>query len=229
MRKKADITDIVTAGLPTVAVRIPAHPVAQELSRCSGPIAAPSANLSGKPSPTSGDMIIEDLYGKIDCIIDSGKSAFGIESSILDLTQDTLLILRPGPITVEELKKIFGEVKIFSGEIERAIAPGMRYRHYAPEKRLILVNPDQLVNYADNSKVLILCSEETRLKYFPYASNVFILGRLSKPYTIAQNLYKGLRYIDKTNVEYAVIESFPETGMLFSIMNRIKKASDRSL
>ncbi|MGQ9856863.1 MAG: L-threonylcarbamoyladenylate synthase [Fervidobacterium sp.] len=229
LRKKDVIPAEVTAGLDTVGIRIPAHPVAHRLIECSGPIAAPSANLSGKPSPTDAQSVIEDLNGLVECIIDAGQSAFGIESTIVDLTRTKPVVLRPGPITLEELNEIFKE---FGGveyhktnkEVDKPLAPGMKYRHYAPDKPLRILESNTLKDFI-NTNTLILCTEETKDSLLKDAENVYIIGQFKKPYTIAQNLYKSLRFIDKSPYSDAVIEKFPEEGLFFSIMNRIKKAA----
>ncbi|ANE40932.1 translation factor Sua5 [Fervidobacterium sp. SC_NGM5_O18] len=227
LKKKEIIPPEVTAGLDTVGVRVPAHPIAQRLAQCAGPIAAPSANLSGKPSPTDAKSVIEDLFGLVECIIDAGESAFGIESTIIDLTRERPLVLRPGPVTIEELNEIFkefGGVEFYIPKSdEKPLAPGMKYRHYAPEKVLKMVEPEKIQQYADKD-VLILCTLETLEKYLRNAKNVHIIGEYAKPYTIAQNLYKSLRLVDKSPYPEAVIEKLPEEGIFFSIMNRIKKA-----
>ncbi|MEN3042622.1 MAG: L-threonylcarbamoyladenylate synthase [Fervidobacterium sp.] len=225
LRKKPIIPLEVTAGLDSVGIRIPAHPVAQRLIKCAGPIAAPSANRSGKPSPTDAKAVIEDLYGLIECIIDAGECSFGIESTILDLTRDIPLVLRPGPITLEELSELFGKIEYYQPKNnERPLAPGMKYRHYAPEKRLEIANAENLVGYK-NSDVLILCTKETKEKYLLDTDNVCVIGELQKPYTIAQNLYRSFRELDKSIYSRGVIEKLPEYGIFFSIMNRIKKAA----
>ncbi|MCX7654178.1 MAG: L-threonylcarbamoyladenylate synthase [Fervidobacterium sp.] len=224
LRKKPIIPLEVTAGLDSVGIRIPAHPVAQRLIKCAGPIAAPSANRSGKPSPTDAKAVIEDLYGLIECIIDAGECSFGIESTILDLTRDIPLVLRPGPITLEELSELFGKIEYYQPKNnERPLAPGMKYRHYAPEKRLEITNAENLVGYK-NSDVLILCTKETKERYLLDTDNVYVIGELQKPYTIAQNLYRSFRELDKSIYLRGVIEKLPEYGIFFSIMNRIKKA-----
>lgn len=228
LRKKETIPFEVTAGLDSVGIRIPAHPVAQKLIKCAGPIAAPSANRSGKPSPTDARAVIEDLSGLIECIIDAGESSFGIESTILDLTKDVPIVLRPGPITLEELSELFGNVEYYQlREHEKPLAPGMKYRHYAPEKHLEIVQIEDLVKYKDTD-VLILCTKETKDNYLSNATNVYVIGEMERPYTIAQNLYRSFRELDKTNYSSAVIEKLPEYGIFFSIMNRIKKAVSRS-
>lgn len=227
LKKKELIPYEVTAGLDNVGVRIPAHPIAQSLIKCSGPIAAPSANRSGKPSPTDAKAVIEDLYGLIECIIDAGESSFGIESTIVDLTKSYPVVLRPGPITLEELMDIFGQVEYYQiGDGERPLAPGMKYRHYAPEKILEIVPEDELAKFV-NTDTLIICTKETRQRVLKDASNVYIIGEYEKPYTIAQNLYRAFRDLDKSNYTRAVIEKLPEYGIFFSIMNRIKKAASK--
>jgi len=227
LKKKDNIPYEVTAGLETVGIRIPAHPVAQRLAECAGPIAAPSANLSGKPSPTDAKSVVEDLNGLIECIIDAGESAFGIESTIVDLTREKPLVLRPGPITIEELNELFSD---FGGvdyyrpkKEEKPLSPGMKYRHYAPEKPLRIEDSEKLAQFA-NKEILILCTAETFQRFLHNAQNVYIIGEYAKPFTIAQNLYKSLRYIDRSSYPEAVMERFPEEGLFFSIMNRIKKA-----
>ncbi len=227
LKKKDNIPYEVTAGLETVGIRIPAHPVAQRLAECAGPIAAPSANLSGKPSPTDAKSVVEDLNGLIECIIDAGESAFGIESTIVDLTREKPLVLRPGPITIEELIELFsdfGGVDYYRPKNEqKPLSPGMKYRHYAPEKPLRIEDSEKLAQFA-NKEILILCTAETFQRFLHNAQNVYIIGEYAKPFTIAQNLYKSLRYIDRSSYPEAVMERFPEEGLFFSIMNRIKKA-----
>lgn len=222
--KRESLPELVTAGLRTVGVRFPAHPVAQALAKCAGPIAAPSANLSGKPSPTDFQSVLEDLFGKVECIVDGGESPFGIESTIVDLTVEPPVVLRPGPVTVDELREIFGDVRIANPDaLDRPLAPGMKYRHYSPEKPLFLAEPFELAKYADGN-VLILCTEESREQFIPNARNVLIIGKLREPYSIARNLYRSFRQLDRLPYARGVVEKLPEYGIFFSIMNRIKKA-----
>ncbi|MFN3692003.1 MAG: L-threonylcarbamoyladenylate synthase [Fervidobacterium sp.] len=226
-KKKDTIPDEVTAGLDSVGVRIPAHPIAQRLISCTGPIAAPSANRSGKPSPTDARAVMEDLNGLIECIIDAGESSFGIESTIVDLRKFPPVVLRPGPITLEELMELFGEVEYYNlKEDERPLAPGMKYRHYAPEKQMEIVPNNALISFV-NTDTLIMCTKETKETLLKEAINVYIIGEYEKPYTIAQNIYRAFRDLDKSYYKSAVIEKLPEYGIFFSIMNRIKKAASK--
>lgn len=230
VRKKINFPENVTAGLDTVGVRIPAHPVANLLCRCAGSIAAPSANLSGKPSPTDALAVIDDLSGKIECIIDSGQSAFGLESTIIDLTSDVPVILRPGPITIEKLEEIFGKIVVpdfvkSAGNVKNPKAPGMKYKHYAPDKPVYLFGKgirDKIIEKAIKENGVILCAYEN-MEYYP-KDRVMVIGKLSEPYSIAQNLFKMLREFDKTDFSVAFVEKFEEKGILFSVMNRLKKA-----
>ncbi|ACJ74956.1 universally conserved protein [Thermosipho africanus H17ap60334] len=231
LKQKINLPKNVTAGLKTVGVRIPAHPVARKLCKCAGPIAAPSANLSGKPSPTDSQAVIEDLFGKIDFIIDAGNSEFGLESTIIDLTSEIPIVLRPGPITIEQLESIFGKVEIpqfviDASSVENPKAPGMKYRHYAPEKpvyRFNKVQREKVIKKALSENGVFICPEEHK-KFYP-DDRIMILGKLSEPYSIAQNLFKVLREFDRSNFNVAFIEAFEEKGILLSVMNRLKKAS----
>lgn len=150
MPKKPCVPDVVNAGLPSVAVRIPSHPVAQRVLRaCGVPVAAPSANTSGKPSPTTALHVYHDLKGKLPLILDGGECQVGLESTVVDMTGDIPTVLRPGGITPEMLLEVLPEVRVADSvlrplrEGERALSPGMRYRHYAPGGELTLVKGSQ--------------------------------------------------------------------------------------
>ena len=150
MPRLSSIPDVVTASLPTVAVRMPSHPVARQLLQACGlPIAAPSANLSGKPSPTTAQSVMEDMRGRIPMILDGGQSEVGLESTVLDLCHGTPTILRPGGVTKEMLEGVIGQVQLAGSilrplkEGEQALSPGMRYRHYAPKGQVTLVEGTQ--------------------------------------------------------------------------------------
>ncbi|MDP8023717.1 MAG: L-threonylcarbamoyladenylate synthase [Nitrososphaeria archaeon] len=239
LKKRPEVPVEVTAGLDTVAVRMPAHLVALKLIELSGtPIAAPSANISGRPSPTSGKTVIEELNGRADVIIDAGDTFFGVESTIVDLTKQPPTLLRPGPFTIDELTSIFGKIEVPPeatgiSDFERPLAPGMKYRHYAPEKDLYLLVDNsllpELVRRIDR-KVAFLLTEENYMKVKDLArDNVtfIILGTEYNLYTVARNLFESLRKIDRLDVEFAVIQSFKEEGIGLAIMNRIRKASGR--
>ena len=237
----------VTAGLPTVAIRMPAHPVALKLIELSGvPIAAPSANLAGRPSPTTSNHVIRDMYGRVDVIIDAGETLFGVESTIIDLTRKPPLLLRPGAIPVEDIEKSLNlkvEIPAFARglmEAEKALAPGLKYKHYAPEKTLILVESNNYGNYENYAlkvmniaqkyakkglKVLILASRETSKYYVVKGLKVMVLGSRMNMYEVAKNLFKILRTIDDMDIDIAICEGFEERGLGLTIMNRLRKAS----
>lgn len=237
-KKSKIVPNVTTAGLDTIAIRMPDNKIALALIRESkAPIAAPSANLAGKPSPTSAEHVIHDLYGKIDVIIDAGKTRIGVESTVLDLTSDSPILLRPGGTTLEELKKFLGKIKIHpvvkGGEkIGKIIvkSPGMKYKHYAPEAELIVIEGKtrmirkkirELVNEykIEGKKVGIM----TASKYDYNADVIKFVGKDLK--TIAKNLFKTFREFDMEKVDVILAESVKTSGMGLAIMNRLKKAS----
>ncbi len=241
LEKKKIVPDEVTAGLPTVAIRMPAHPVALALIEESKPIAAPSANLSGKPSPTTAKHVIEDMYGRVDVIIDAGDTFFGVESTVIDATEDPPVILRPGPMTVEELQKITGkEFKIHpaalaKGSVKVAKSPGMKYRHYAPNAKLILIEGayEEMLRKIkevflrlkrEGKKVALLLTEESK-EFLGVREDVINLGTRKNLYSVAKNLFKSLRLLDKLGYEAGIVESFELKGIGLAIMNRLRKAA----
>lgn len=239
---KADhIPDCVTGGLETVAIRMPAHPAALELIRQAKlPIAAPSANTSGRPSPTKAEHVFEDLHGKIPMILDAGAVKVGVESTIVDFTEPVPVILRPGRITKEELEAVIGgEVQMntsFKG-IENGVpkAPGMKYKHYAPKARMILVlgeNTDavtdkinELVCSArkEGKRVGVIATDETIHKY--HADEVLSVGKRQKMETVIANLYDVLRQFDHKNVDIIYSEGFEGEPLSDAVMNRLVKAA----
>ncbi len=231
LKKAERVPYAVTGNMDTVAVRMPAHPIALALIEKSSPIAAPSANLSTKPSPTNASHVINDLYGKIDAIIDGGDTFFGVESTIVSLVGEPVL-LRPGPFTVEELEGIFGKISIpdevrEARQSEKALAPGMKYRHYAPKTPLFVVycSMDEIVGELDrlHADYSIICSNETAEGLGKHSA--MLLGSRSNMYEIAKNLFSILRSIDALNSKFCIIEAFDERGIGLAVMNRIKKAS----
>lgn len=229
-----------TGGLQTVAVRMPVNEIALALIRAGGGyISAPSANTSGRPSPTSAEHVAEDLDGKIDMIIDGGSVDIGVESSILDMTVEPPMILRPGAVTKEMLEEVIGEVAIDRSLIsddEEVVpkAPGMKYRHYAPKAQLIIVEgePEEAVK-----AIKQIAYEQTRLGYQvgiiatnetvdAYTTGVIKnIGTRSNESSIAKNLYKVLREFDEEEVSYIYSESFHADGLGDAIMNRLYKAA----
>ena len=239
-----DKTDLVpygtTGGLETVAVRMPNEPVARAVIDAGGGfIAAPSANTSGRPSPTTAQHVEEDLTGRIDMIIDGGAVPIGVESTILDMTVTPPMILRPGAITKEMLEELIGEVSvdralISSESKEPPKAPGMKYRHYAPKAELSIVEgPMELVieginrmareRSAQGYRVGVIGTEETVARY--RADSVKSVGTRTDESTIASHLYGILREFDNEKVDYIYSESFATGGIGSAIMNRLLKAA----
>lgn len=230
-----------TGGMDTVAIRMPNHPVALELIRQSGClIAAPSANTSGKPSPTEAAHVKKDLDGKIPMILDGGAVGIGIESTIIDLTEDTPMILRPGYITQQMLEDVLGEeVKVDPGiiasdSLKKPKAPGMKYKHYAPKADLTLVDGEsakvmdkinELVNeqQQQGKKVGVIATDETADFY--QADIVTSIGARADEDAIAQHLYKILRAFDDSEVDVIYSESFATPRIGQAIMNRLLKAA----
>lgn len=238
--KTKDVPKGTTGGLDTVAVRMPNHPVALELIKQSGTcIAAPSANISGKPSPTTGEHVIEDLDGRVDMIINSGSVGIGIESTILDVTCNPPMILRPGYVTVEMVKEIIGNVAIDNfQESDKPKAPGMKYRHYAPKADMVIysgetskvieaINSIAKEKYEKGLKVGIIATEESQMLY--KYGKVFSIGKRKSEKQIAKNLYAVLRAFDDMEVDIILSESFSEGDLGYAIMNRLVKASSNNI
>lgn len=229
-----------TGGLETVAVRMPNHPIALALIDAGGGyIAAPSANTSGKPSPTKAEHVALDMDGKIPMILDGGAVGIGIESTIVDFSTEIPMILRPGYITPEMIQKVIGEVKMDPGlsmddPTAHPKAPGMKYKHYAPKADLILVNGAQekviqkineLVSMAQESgkKTGVIGTDETCGRY--QAGIVKSIGTRSEEDTIARHLYEILREFDDLDVDVIYSESFSTPRIGQAIMNRMLKAA----
>ena len=239
--EKSDIVPYgTTGGLDTVAVRMPSDPVAAELIRAAGGfVSAPSANTSGRPSPTTAEHVLEDLGGKIDMVIDGGSVEIGLESTILDMTVEPPMILRPGAITADMFEEVIGPVSvdetILGSESKKPPkAPGMKYRHYAPKARLAIVEGDlreeilairQLAYAAsrEGKKVGIIATDET-LPFYKYGL-VKDIGTRQNEKTIARNLYRILREFDEEDVDTIYSESFAMQGIGKAIMNRLEKAA----
>lgn len=240
-RKSDQVPYGTTGGLDTVAVRMPSDPVAGRLIQLAGiPVAAPSANTSGRPSPTLADHVWEDMSGKIDMLLDGGAVSIGLESTIVDVSGEVPVLLRPGAVTVEMLEDVIGRVEIdpaIMGKMDgkaKPKAPGMKYRHYAPKARLLLVQGelDQVVRtinrltaeQADRGlRVGIICTEETKSRYT--AGLIRCIGSREKEGTIAHNLFAVLREFDSLQADVIYSESFPADHLGQAIMNRLMKAA----
>jgi len=245
--KSERVPRIVTAGLDTVAVRMPSHPVALSLIRETGePVAAPSANPSGKPSPTSGTHVVRDLIGRVEVVLDAGETLYGVESTVVNIVTEPPVLLRPGAIPVEEVEKILGRKILIPefakglGQVEKPLAPGMKYRHYAPEAKLVLVEPSSytreclkaLAEYiktqalaGSNGKPCILATLETLQHYSGVGAETFTLGSRENPFEIARNLFTILRKVDEEGCSIVYAEGFPDQGLGLTIMNRLRKAA----
>lgn len=230
-----------TGGLDTVAVRMPSDPVANRLIKLAGvPIAAPSANTSGRPSPTKAEHVIEDMDGKIEMIIDGGEVGIGVESTIVDVSGAVPTLLRPGAITMEMLRETLGQVDVDPailgpvGADVKPKAPGMKYRHYAPKADMVLVEGEmeQVVEYinreakkaeASGKKVGIICTEESRSMY--PEGILEVIGSREHEETVAHNLFAVLRDFDERQVDCIFSESFSKDRLGQAIMNRLCKAA----
>ena len=243
--KKTDcVPYTTTGGLNTVAVRMPDHKIALELIRAGGGyIAAPSANTSGRPSPTKASHVSEDMQGKIEMIIDGGSVGIGVESTIVDMSTDTPMILRPGYINQAMLENVIGRVDtdptlLKADSKERPKAPGMRYRHYAPNAEMIIVKGSQknVVSYINQiiQKELqagqmpgIIASEETKEQYI--GGIVKSIGSRKDELSISKHLYGVLRDFDEIKVSVIFSESFDTPALGQAIMNRLIKAAGHQM
>ncbi|MBR6643525.1 MAG: threonylcarbamoyl-AMP synthase [Lachnospiraceae bacterium] len=242
LKKSEVVPYATTGGLDTVAIRMPSDEIAREIIRASGTyIAAPSANLSGRPSPTKAEHVIEDLSGRVDMIVDGGASDIGLESSIIDLSGDIPMILRPGYITKEDFAQIVAEVEydnaVLATKPQESIvarAPGMKYRHYAPRGQITIVEgePSAVVNKinalvaeqeAKGIRTAVLCAEESKKQYA--CRHVYALGSLKSEKEISAHLFAALRSFDTEQMEVIYSESFENTRLAGAIMNRLRKAA----
>lgn len=223
------VPDAVTAGLDTVAVRCPDHPVARALIRRAGlPLAAPSANSSGRPSPTAAWHVAEDLGDRIAGIVDGGPTAIGIESTIVDCTSEPPTILRPGGLAREAIEEVVGPVALAGESRGAPKAPGMKYRHYAPAVPVTLVprqDPALRRSFEEGRPLGLLLSDEeiNALPTPPPQIYLWNLGPGDRPDLAAARLFDGLRRLEAFGVEAMLISEWPETGLGLGLMNRIRK------
>jgi len=246
--REGAVSPLVTAGLDTVAVRVPAHGLARELIGRSGrPIAAPSANRSGRPSPTRAGHVLEDLRGRIDGVLDGGATGVGLESTVVRVVDGEIHILRPGGVTREQLREAAaGLARVAEaapgpdGQGEAPRSPGVKYAHYAPKGEMLLVSGDDAGRMVDRVRqearaaadrghraAVLACSEHAALyrEDSPAAAIVFDCGSRSEPEKAAQSLYAILRECDERGVGYIVAEGYPEEGIGAALMNRLRKAA----
>lgn len=237
-KKKDIIPDRTSGGLDTVAIRMPSDQVARDLIRQAGvPIAAPSANISGRPSPTKPEHIIRDMDGRVDGILVGGPCNYGVESTIVDLSGDVAMVLRPGSITLEMLGEVLGQVNLDPSlknkdDNIRAKAPGMKYKHYSPQAQVYIVRAGDQEDFArrvdelclDNAKKGLKTGVMTRSSdQHPYQAQVFDLGESDAE--VAKNLFDSLISLDRESIDIAYVPYFEERGIGVAIMNRLKKAA----
>lgn len=238
--KAPAIPGVVSCDLPTVGVRMPDHPIALALIRAAGvPVAAPSANLSGRPSPTAAEHVLEDLAGRVAVVLDGGETGVGLESTVLDLTVDPPVLLRPGGVTVEQITAEIGPIVVDQtlygadpGEAPRS--PGMKYTHYAPKAPLILVDGpvlqmqakirDLIYEYLEEGqRVGVMCSVESHGAY--QAPVILEYGSREDLGGIASDLFSTLRAFDRHEVDVILAEGVPIAGIGLAIMNRLRRAA----
>lgn len=239
LNKTKNVPNIVTGNLDTVAVRMPNNLIAKRLIEYSGvPIAAPSANISGKPSGTNLDDIIDELKDKVDCIIDGGNCEVGLESTVVRVINNTPHILRPGKITPEQIMQIAGDVIIDNHilnkieTIESPLSPGMKYRHYAPNSKCLLIYSDdnnKMINKINTTakeyaSPLVLCCKENAKKYIN--CKTLIYGSQDNLEEISKNIFSSLRKVDAFSPDIVLIEGVESTGLGLAIMNRLIRACE---
>lgn len=242
LKRKPVVPDIVTAGLDTVAIRMPDNIIARGIIQFSGvPIAAPSANVSGKPSGTSIEDIRTELEGRVSAIVDGGETQIGLESTVVKVIDEVPVILRPGKITPEDIEKVAGQVRIDSkvfdqvAEDDQVESPGMKYRHYAPETQCALVNYlnelDQIfylkkiINEYSGDVVVIGFSEHKEKLFLPEERFINI-GTKNDLEKFAKEIYSALRKADKLKPKIILIEGVPKRGLGIAIMNRLYRTCE---
>ncbi|MDR2505399.1 MAG: threonylcarbamoyl-AMP synthase [Oscillospiraceae bacterium] len=224
------IPDEVTAGLDTIAARMPRSPFALELIReCGFPIAAPSANLSGKPSPTTAAAVLEDMDGRIPLIADGGVCEVGVESTVISLV-DEPKVLRPGAVTLEQLREFIPDIVLADSIAGKPMSPGMKYRHYAPLAKLVPASgtADEqaaflCTQYDITPNAIVICSEETAAKLS--SRRHIILGSRNSPAVILSNLFESLREADRRGAETIFMETFGADGAFLAFRNRVQRAA----
>ncbi|WP_347301837.1 L-threonylcarbamoyladenylate synthase [Dolosigranulum savutiense] len=232
--KRQAVAPEVTAGLSTIAIRMPDHAIALNLIAQAGrPIAAPSANISGKPSPTTAQHVMDDLDGKIAAIVDGGETGVGLESTVIDLTSDVPTILRPGGVSAEAIMSCIGPVEVASGDKQSSApkSPGMKYRHYSPDQPVWIVETDWSDVVAKllkkGEKIGILASDDVLSQFQTEATATYSLGAQSDVTQASQLLYSGLRALDQTEATIILVQAHPKTGLGVAYMNRLEKASSQ--
>lgn len=241
MKKKDIIPEAVSCGLDTVAIRMPNNEIARSfIKQCGVPIAAPSANISGKPSPTTAEDVFTDMNGKISVILDGGLCNIGIESTVLDLTKKPYTILRPGFYTKEDFLKYEDEILIDDAIVTENIipkSPGQKYKHYAPKAKVLVVSAKDRKKSSIEIEKIIKENKDLKIGIFKFdetflnveSENILSLGSVFDLREMSKILFRGLREFDENNVDLIVVEGCDEKGLGFSIMNRLKKSASGNI
>lgn len=218
LKKKKIVPDIVTAGMDSVALRLPSNRITLDLIRLSGkPIAAPSANLSGKPSPTTFEHVYQDMDGRVSGMIRSGSCDYGVESTVVDLTSRKPLLLRPGGLSLEKLQEVLPDIKVYEqkDKQEKVRSPGMKYRHYSPDAKVILFELDSKDKIKEYKK------------YYEKKGKRAKILRLDNSQASSKNLFRYFREYDKKGYDYILVKAVEEQHLGLAMMNRLRKAASR--
>ncbi len=234
MKKSTKVPDVTSANLPTVAVRFPAHPAARKIIETAGiPLAAPSANLSGSPSPTSFEHCVHDLMGRVEAIVDGGSSEVGVESTIVSLAGEYPVLLRPGYITLEQLEAVLGKVEVSHAvlekleEGEKVLSPGMKYKHYAPKARVTLIksSSEKYVDYVNehgNEETFALCFDEEAAKL---CVSTVTYGSEFSDAQQAEHIFNALRILDEKGAKRVYAHAPKASGIGLAVYNRLIRAA----
>lgn len=235
LKRNANIPDEVTAGLDTVGVRIPFHPAARAFINAAGrPIAAPSANRSGSPSPTTAQHVLADLEGKVEIILDGGPCSVGVESTVLSLAGSVPMLLRPGGVTLEQLKSVLPDIQVHKsvlnqGMVDKAASPGMKYKHYSPSARVVIAKELETARRVYNKAAqeglnTWLLASDTQIKAMPETDSTVLYSQ-QHPEQAAQRLFALLREADVLGKELVVVVWDNQEGLGLSVTNRLLRAS----
>lgn len=242
LKKKDIVPSVITAGLDSVAIRMPSSDVARKLIEyAQTPIAAPSANISGYPSPTCAEHVYKDLHGKLKYILDGDMSEYGIESTVIDLSRDKIRILRPGKISLEDLQKIipdaeYDEAITDDKEVKKPISPGQKYTHYKPNAKVVIImgKGDELIDkmkveYKANIDLnpVVFTLKEYEDEFSEYKT--MHLGTIKDPISISHNIFNLLRKADDDGYGYIILQGYERKGVFMAIMNRIIKSSGHNI
>ena len=234
--KSASVPAMITAQLPTVAIRMPKDALAREVIKAAGvPLCAPSANLSGKPSGTTFEAVYRDFYGKVGIFVDGGIPEYGIESTVIDMTTKIPTILRPGAVSVEAIENILGMVVVSSSKVDKAPkSPGMKYQHYKPFGDVIILDGDaeaimKYLKKMNDHDAVFMGSNEVCGHLQALSINTFSLGPQLTLEIIARSLYRTLRTLDDLKVKTIYTHTFSNRGIGAALMNRLEKASSQTI